>query len=163
MQIFKGVLSDGLMQKIKQEIAMLINQNVWKSSQMSWPKDILKNVIGDCSITFVGNEVAFELARQLKDKLPASSQQVFQYYIWKHNAAISLHEDTAYKYGATIYLNDWDLDLGGIFLWKEGSELKGFCPEANAMVLNNANEPHLVTPVNPMASSFRYTVQVWGL
>jgi len=96
--------------------------------------------------------------------LPHAERLVFQYYVWKQNAAISLHKDSAYKFGATIYLNEnWDIDCGGLFLWQHGSELKGFCPEYNSMVLNNSGEAHLVTPVNPLSPVHRYTIQVWGI
>jgi len=163
MQIFKNVLSDSLLSSINTEIKDLINKSVWISSLMVWPKDTLKNVVGDCSITLVGPKICVHLVEELKDKLPHCNKMVFQYYIWKQNSAISLHDDGLERYGATIYLNEkWDMDLGGIFLWKTESEIKGFCPEYNSMVLNTVREPHLVTPVNPLSLEHRYTIQIWG-
>jgi hypothetical protein len=163
MKILKSVLDQETMDNVKKDIDELFSQNVWSSSQMLWPKNILKKVTGDCSICRVKENIAEQIKKCLLDKLPPAEKMDLQYYIWKQNSGISLHDDRGYKYGATIYLNnEWDINDGGIFLWKEGSELKGFCPEYNSMVINTETQPHLVTSISPLASQFRHTIQIWG-
>lgn len=163
MKLIKNVLDQETMNNVKKDINESFSQNVWTSSQLLWPKNILKKVTGDCSICYVKESIAEQIKNCLVGKLPPAEKFIFQYYIWKQNSGISLHDDSGYKYGATIYLNnDWDINAGGIFIWKESDELKAFCPEYNSMILNDKQEFHLVTAVSPLASEFRHTIQIWG-
>ena len=163
MKIFKNVLDQETMNAIKKDIADLSRKNVWGSSQMIWGKGILEKVTGDCSFCFIDESIVEQIKSCLAEKLPPTEKMLFQYYIWKQNSGIAIHTDRGYKYGATIYLNNnWDINAGGIFLWKEGDELKALCPEYNTMVLSDKQESHLVTTVSPLISEFRYTIQIWG-
>ena len=163
MKFFSDVLDQETMDLVTQDLNNSLSQNVWRSSQLCWSRQVLEKITGDCSIAFVNDNISNKIEKCLVEKLPTAEKVMFQYYVWKQNSGIALHNDKAHGFGATIYLNkNWDINSGGIFLWKENNCLKGFCPEYNNMVVVDKKELHLVTPVSPLSNEFRYTIQVWG-
>ena len=79
------------------------------------------------------------------------------------NPNFDYHNDFAYRFGATIYLNnEWHINQGGLFVYKQNNEHKVYVPEFNSMVLNDDKSWHLVTPVSVYAGKFRTTLQIWG-
>ena len=164
MKIFKNVLDQETLVNVQKDIEYLSSKNAWVSSQMCWSKYLLGKTTGDCISTYVSSDIGNEIKKCISDKLPPAKELIIQYYVWKQNSGIALHDDGAHTYGATIYLNNnWDINSGGIFLWKEGDNLKGICPEYNTMILNDEHEFHLVTTVSPLVTEFRYTIQIWGV
>ena len=167
MKFFKNVLDQETMNLVIQDLNKSLSkprvQHMWRSSQLCWSKEILEKITGDCNIAVINGEIANKIKKCLVDKLPSLENLTFQYYVWKQNSGISLHRDGSDRFGATIYLNkNWDINSGGIFLWKEDDSLKGICPEHNNMVIVDKEEWHLVTPVSPLSNEFRYTIQIWG-
>jgi Rps23 Pro-64 3,4-dihydroxylase Tpa1-like proline 4-hydroxylase len=163
MKFFSNVLDQETMNLVIQDLNNSLSQNVWRSSQLCWSKEVLEKITGDCSVTFASDNIADKIQKCLVGKLPTAENVMIQYYVWKQNSGIALHNDRTYEYGATIYLNkNWDINSGGIFLWKEDNSLKGVCPEYNNMVIVDKKELHLVTPVSPLSTEFRYTIQIWG-
>jgi hypothetical protein len=164
MKIFKNVLDQETLINVQKDIEYLSSKNAWVSSQMCWSKYLLGKMTGDCISTYVSSDIGNEIKKCISDKLPPAKELIIQYYVWKQNSGIALHDDGAHTYGATIYLNNnWDINSGGIFLWEEGDNLKGICPEYNTMILNDEHELHLVTTVSPLITEFRYTIQIWGV
>jgi len=164
VKIFKNVLDSETMNNVINDFKSCLDQNIWRNSQLCWDKRLVNKVTGDCSITPIKDNIASQIKKCVADKLPSAEKIQFQYQIWKQNSGTSLHNDQGYKYAATIYLNaSWHVDDGGIFMWKEGDELKAFCPECNTMVLNDEKTLHLVTIVSPLATEFRCTIQIWGI
>jgi len=164
MKIFKNVLDQETLINVQKDIEYLSSRNAWGSSQMFWPKFLLDKITGDCISTYASSDIGNEIKKCISDKLPPAKELIIQYYVWKQNSGIALHNDDHRTYGATIYLNNnWDINSGGIFLWKEGDNLKGICPEYNTMILNDERESHLVTTVSPLVTEFRYTIQIWGV
>ena len=41
-------------------------------------------------------------------------------------------------------------------------EWSALLPNCNTMVLNDNHESHMVTPLSPYSTDFRYTIQIWG-
>jgi len=164
MKIFKNVLDQETLVNVQKDIKYLSSKNVWRSSQMCWSEYLLGKMTGDCISTYVSSDIGNEIKKCISDKLPPAKELMIQYYVWKQNSGIALHDDGGYTYGATIYLNNnWDINSGGIFLWKEEDNLKGICPEYNTMILNDEHKFHLVTAVSPLVTEFRYTIQIWGV
>jgi len=169
MKIFNEVLSNDLINEIFSEIKSKTSAAKWAASVLLWDNTILNNVMAPVLQTpaeYHGEKILQEVKKFLPDHIKEYKAYV-QYYIWTKNSSISLHLDSKHAYGATIYLNrEWIIDEGGIFLWKDKQEktdcYRAYVPKYNSMVLNDDNEKHLVTPVNPFSRNFRITVQIFG-
>jgi len=73
-----------------------------------------------------------------------------------------MHNDSNYEYGCTIYLNKyWDIDWGGLYIWKEGDKLNIEKPEFNKLIINKGNTKHGTTLLNYNAPEERLTLQVF--
>ena len=87
----------------------------------------------------------------------------FQYYLWGPNSGIADHDDAGYDVGATLYLNDFPLNYGGLFVYEDAdNDLKVVAPTRNTLVVNDQKERHLVTTVSSQATFPRLTIQIWG-
>lgn len=85
-------------------------------------------------------------------------------YAWTKLSYIPWHHDQTHTDALTIYLNDnWDMDWGGLFLFKENDgPIQGFAPRFNCAVKNSANVAHCTTPVNLDAPEPRFTIQLFS-
>jgi len=89
---------------------------------------------------------------------------IFQFSIWNPGSLLNMHFDNIYKYGGTLYFNNWDESWGGLFKFRdEKTNINFVCPQKNLFVFNNRNELHGVTEINLNVSEKRKTVQVWML
>lgn len=166
MQVFKNVLSQETLNKCHAEVQALMGQAVWRCSDQFWGEEIKVGVTGVCTSTFVSPEVLESLSNDLASFLPPSQTLSAQHYIWHKHSGISIHNDWAYNFAATIYLNpEWNLDWGGLFMWRDPQtlEIHGHVPEYNTMVLNTQKTEHFVTLMSPMAPVNRFTLQIWGM
>lgn len=165
MQIIDNVLSVELFNACTDELREKLNSNVWASSQIVWDKILVKGFSGTTLTTKVSDLLSKQLENELSEFFPTYKEVLFMYNVWQHNSAINLHDDTHVTFGATIYLNQsWHVSAGGLFIWEDNvsKELKVLCPKQNTIVINTEKEMHLVTPVLPTTSDFRYTIQIWG-
>ena len=71
------------------------------------------------------------------------------YHLWLPGSGINWHDDKASLYGATLYLNTWEPEKGGVFMWREKltGELKCIHPQRNMLMINEQGEDHAVTPI----------------
>lgn len=165
MKLFHNILSSEILVNCAKELDSLIREPVWRVSDQFWQPQIQVGVVGLCTSTLVGEELKSQIYESIKDILPEHDGIMAQHYIWHKHGAISLHDDGAHKFGATIYLNqNWNIDNGGIFVWKDNTtgELYAQCPSYNSLMLNSNRELHLVTPISPLTSENRITIQIWG-
>ena len=87
----------------------------------------------------------------------------FQYYLWGPNSGIGAHNDATYDVGATLYLNDFPLNYGGLFVYEDAdNDLKVVAPTRNTLVVNDQKERHLVTTISSQAKFPRVTIQIWA-
>jgi len=169
MKIFNDVLSPELIEKIFSEIKSNLATPSWAASVLFWDKTIMTNV-GATVLQTPARQNGEEIHEQAKQFFPEHLKKYkayVHYYIWTKGSSISLHQDSKYSYGVTIYLNkEWIIDEGGIFMWKDKKEksdyYKAYIPKYNSMILNDEDEKHLVTPVNPFSRSLRMTIQIFG-
>jgi hypothetical protein len=168
MKIYENVLSDNLLNRVHNEVLAKFDGPNWAVSDFFWHKGLKDGFSGNCLISDVDDDLGNLLKGEVSKLLPEHKYLKFQNYVWTKNSGISIHNDEKYKFGATIYLNQyWTPNFGGIFLWKEKDSLdhilKGICPVYNSMIVSDENESHMVTPVSPYATEFRVTIQIWGL
>lgn len=56
---------------------------------------------------------------------------------------------------------DWKADWGGLLLFREGAEVRGFVPAFNSLRIFKVPRDHLVSYVPPWVSASRYSVTGW--
>lgn len=174
MKCFDRVLADDLMNEVLDELKRNLDGFVWKPSSFFWPPGIRNKVNRDCLITACSKELNKKLEQAIQNIFIQTNEIVPDYevfysmfYMWQKGSAISIHNDSSFKFGATIYLNEtWSPDDGGIFLWRRKNEderlMQAVVPSFNFMVLNNNFDPHLTTPVSELATQPRMTLQLFG-
>jgi Rps23 Pro-64 3,4-dihydroxylase Tpa1-like proline 4-hydroxylase len=162
---YSNVLSQQLLEDIKVEREnKQKNGHEWKVGEFFWQDKLLYGVTNSCVASAVSNSLKHRIETELKSKLPPFTNLLVQHYIWLRGSGISKHHDTGHGFGATVYLNEeWDINYGGIFLWKEktASDYIGIVPTYNSMVVNTTKEEHLVTPISLNSPQLRYTIQIW--
>lgn len=107
------------------------------------------------------------LARLILDRLlargliPDADYRVMN-YAWTRLSYIPWHTD-AKQQGVTVYLNErWELDWGGLFLFKdELGDIRAVPPNFNYAVRNDNSVPHATTPVSLDAPEPRFTLQLF--
>ena len=167
MKLFNNVLSKDLLSDIRSEVSEKHGTEEWKAS-FAWQPELTKGFFTNCLCTHIHGKMRERILKEIQPLIPECKEYILQYYIWQQLSGIAVHDDHNKVFGATIYLNDtWEPENGGIFLYKDkeksGPEWTALLPEHNAMVMNDNEEPHMVTPVSPYSTDLRYTIQIWGV
>ena len=177
MKIHENVLSPELLKKCSEELAKEQNSQGWAISNIIWPAHLQEGLIGNVFIRFLSEETAVDIHKALKkyfskldpgyELITTGYEMSYQYYVWNKMAGIANHDDRTYGAGATLYLNTfWDSNWGGLFVWKDKNEKKGYklnaiCPKQNMLIINDEHEVHLVTPTAVNIPYPRITIQIW--
>ena len=165
MQIKKDFLSNGELQAVFDGLQSIYAENLWAINQNVWQEELLDKVHGTVATAGFAGEHADKIKKFLRPHLPECKEISLVYNLWYPYSGIAWHNDGKYVFGATLYLNqEWDLNSGGIFLYMDSKtgEMKGHMPEQNTMVINDEEELHCVTTVNPAIPEPRMTLQIWG-
>ena len=167
MKKIENILSEQLLQEcIDSTKEKLQTRYCWGVDIFNWSNELKKGTTGMCLFSLAKDDLARKIESEIKHHLPDYQGLMVQHYIWTQGSGIARHNDGNYKFGLTIYLNEkWDIDYGGIFLWKEKDAEKYhvICPELNAGVLNDDGTFHMVTPIAFDAPELRVTIQIWGM
>ena len=163
MKIIHDTLSLGLLELCQEEFNSKLPQTEWQSSSLYWLPNLKQGISGSTLSTKTSVYIKDSIKKEISPHIPECDIMT-QYYVWQPNSGISLHRDSNYKFGATIYLNDdWHPNSGGWFIWRDEKKWNTILPSKNVMVVNDIDEEHLVTSVASDTPQFRYTIQIWGL
>lgn len=159
MIIVKDAISTKLCQICLDEIDGIKD---WRTSTV-WEAGLQEGYTGVCHIADVSANTKIKILASVRKYLPKISNDnyVVQYHDWKIGSGIQWHTDDVYKFGATIYLNEWNQRWGGLFLYKVGDMILGCMPEPRKLVCIE-NVPHSVTPILSHAPVSRKAVQIFG-
>jgi Rps23 Pro-64 3,4-dihydroxylase Tpa1-like proline 4-hydroxylase len=132
-------------------------------SNINWGENIVKNSslvlayeINKENLNYIKSKF-IELNDKFKDK-----EIVGHFYIWTKGSYIPMHNDSNYEYGCTIYLNKyWNIDWGGLYIWKENDKLNIEKPEFNKLIINKGNTKHGTTLLNYNVPEERLTIQIF--
>tara|TARA_B100000965_G_scaffold40355_2_gene29689 strand:+ start:2297 stop:2809 length:513 start_codon:yes stop_codon:yes gene_type:complete len=165
MKIVFDTLSDEIFQRIVGELNIKIPSPLWNTSTVLWDKVLKQGLPGSVMTTPVSEDLAKLIEDSVKDKVPEYDRLIVQFYLWQGSSGIAIHNDENHGFGATIYVNtNWHPNSGGWFIWqdKHNKEWKTLLPEKNVMVVNDEEEEHLVTAIEPYPPEPRVTIQLWG-
>jgi len=170
MKFYHNVLTEELFDEIYKDLATSVKEQQWASNIFAWNPELRKGILGNVIMSDIRDDLKEKIINQIKDHLPEYKQIECQYYIWNALSGIGIHNDAHMLFGGTIYLNKyWHFEDGGIFLYKKKNSDDEFIdewtavkPNNNTMILNDEQEPHMVTPVSPYAHDLRLTIQIWA-
>ena len=135
---------------------------IWKSN-INWGENIVKG-----SSLVLAYEIKKEELNYIKSKFIELDNKfkekeiVGHFYIWTRGSNIPMHNDSNYEYGCTIYLNKhWEIDWGGLYIWKEDNKLNIEKPEFNKLIINKGNTKHGTTLLNYNIPEERLTLQIF--
>tara|TARA_A200000159_G_scaffold146472_1_gene152845 strand:+ start:10378 stop:10917 length:540 start_codon:yes stop_codon:yes gene_type:complete len=133
---------------------------------MWWPENLKHGQIAGPFVTPVPPNVVDRLLPEIQEHIwtwEGEFEFTFQYYIWGPNSGIADHDDAGHDVGATLYLNNFPLNYGGLFVYgDENDDLNVVAPTRNTLVVNDQKERHWVTTVSSQANFPRCTIQIWG-
>ena len=160
MIIVKDVISTDLCDMCIQEMKTVKD---WQTSN-TWQPHLQEGYSGICHQAMVSTSIKLKVLASVRKFLPKLSHDKFivQYHDWKVGSGIQWHTDDIYKFGATIYLNEWNQRWGGLFLYKVGEMILGCVPEPRKLLCVE-KDPHSVTPILSHAPVSRKAIQIWGL
>jgi hypothetical protein len=153
-----NVLSPALIETIKQ----YSRQGEVRHSYMSWGSNIIHDS-NPVLIKDLNDQISSKLIEEIKHHLPAhDSISGCMWYGWIRGSYIPWHCDGHFKFGATIYLNEyWNSDWGGYFAYEDGLEIKCVKPEFNKMAIIIPPIQHTVFNTTSDAP-IRETIQIFG-
>ena len=165
MKIIKNFLSDSLFDDLKQKFDII--------DEKRSHDDMEAGLYYSC-LRLHGKEVKYgptlmdpifldTLETELKSKLPRCNSISVQFCLWDYDSELQMHYDSPYKFGATLYINNWTEEWGGLFQWKDKrcKTLRSYCPEKNSLILNDIDEEHMVSKIISNKET-RKCLQIWG-
>lgn len=163
---YENFLSDDMFDKTFKHVMEIIkNNSKFGISNFNWQNYIVLESAPVLLYTLNDENTPFfhELVSEIETKTQYTlSVPIINFYIWTNSSYIPWHDDGAYSAGLTIYLNNnWDLNWGGLFLYKDGDEeIKSIPPKKNRAVLQEGGVHHSVTLTTTKAD-YRYTLQIF--
>lgn len=163
MKFFENVLEESIVEDLAIDVKQNFKKFNWVISTLTWQKELFLSSIGPVYVTEVDLNLQNKIENSICKYFPRYKSLQIYHYLWDKNSSISVHDDGERKFGATIYLNkNWDINHGGIFLYKTNEKWNANIPKFNSMTLNDEFGDHLVTIISPNATEFRHTLQIWG-
>ena len=163
MKIVKSAISDELIGALNKEIDILRSEEKWTFSNNNWNPYLYDGYSGSCLASKVKDHMKMKILGAVRKHLPLVKQDKYHlnYHYWLPHSGVQWHGDENYVFGATLYLNDFKKEYGGMFLYmNDKSEIRGEIPEAGKLVIVES-EMHSVTPLMYNAP-VRRAVQIWG-
>ena len=135
---------------------------IWKSN-INWGENIVKGSSLVLAYEIKKEDLDYIKSKFIKLDIKFKDKEIVgHFYIWTKGSNIPMHNDSNYEYGCTIYLNKyWDIDWGGLYIWKEGDKLNIEKPDFNKLIINTGNTRHGTTLLNYNAPEERLTLQIF--
>lgn len=163
MLIIENFLDSELLNDLEKDLESKIKQRVWVNSRTSWQDELTNRFIGNIETTSIDPSCSVRLEKKIKPLVDSYVKFAADHYIWYPLSGINLHKDEYYQFGATLYLNkNWNVEDGGLFLYKKKEKYKVVVPTYNTCVINDNNIEHCVTQVTSRNNLLRHTIQIWG-
>jgi hypothetical protein len=163
MKVVKNAISDELIGSLNKQIDLISSGENWKFSNNSWNPDNPPPYMA-FGKSKVGNTTKIKILDELGKHLPEDKQEeiFLNYHYMLPHSGLQWHGDKGYSFGATLFLNTFKKQWGGLFLWEnDEGEIRAEIPEAGKLVIVEG-EKHCVTPLMYKAPP-RRTIQIWGL
>ena len=161
MKIIRNAVPDNIIDLCNEDIDSKIYEKVWVTNT-GWAPELYDGIAGSCIAATLNSSCLISIRTKLRDHFPVCKKIHYHYYLWKKHSGINWHDDGNWKFGATLYLNDWKKEWGGLFLWEDNG-LHVMCPQKGMLVVNTEIKYHCVTPVSTSAPYDRRSIQIFGI
>ena len=156
----KHFLPQDLITEIMGYVEKNLDRYMW-TTNLSWNSGIVEKG-SQVSILDLKETIFCEQIKQHYldlEILPSLKSFHPQMYVWQRGSHIPWHDDSHVNSASTIYLNiEWDINSGGLFLYKEDDQIKAEVPEYNKMIFSEKIK-HAVTMITPSSPDVRVTMQ----
>ena len=166
MKLFRNVLSPHTLDAVYTSVRGFLREEKWAISYYVWPTTLIEGHLCPTLRAALPDKLKQTVRNELSSciSFPELQTADLVYQVWLPGSGINAHPDTHVPWAATIYLNHWHQDWGGLFIYHESEGpvvRKCLVPEENTMILNDEHKYHQVTPVTINAKQPRFTIQVW--
>ena len=159
---YDNFLESSLIHKINEYTFKQMNKPNWNTSHR-W-SNAVKRFTAPIISLYLPEQFVLPIQdrfNKIKYKRKKFKMNTLMFYVWPPNSYIGWHDDP-YNFGASVYLNkEWDIEHGGIFLYKDKEDIKGVSPVYNRCVINVEKTMHTVTMTTPDAP-LRRSLQIFG-
>lgn len=143
-----------------------MNKQDYRINLLHWDSNVVKdsNPVYILDENLKGkSEIFVEIKEFFEKKTGINKRNIesilFNY--WTQGSHIPWHNDGDNSGGMTIYLNtNWDIDHGGLFLYKNKGAINAVVPKRNSAILQIGGIPHSVCPTTKN-SNIRQTIQIF--
>jgi len=146
---------------IKQQFAESLTGE-WQINRYHWQDVLTVGTEGFVLMQHVNNKVRGLVEETIKEHVQYSEPPGIMFYMWTTGSGINWHHDDHVDKACTIYLEDWPIDYGGQFVYKDGRANKMVPVKMNRLVINDNHTEHMVTKVKKNKDNIRYSLQVFG-
>ena len=145
IKVYKDFFDSDCLEYIEKSIEKSKNTANLKSSFFYWGPDLIQQ---STPVIVYDLDDADILLKRLKEIIVIERKVHFQIYYWPIGSYIPWHDDSHVRFTATVYCNrDWEMDWGGLFLYKEKDKILAEAPEWNKLVVQANKDWHTTTSV----------------
>ena len=160
MILVENALPNDLLNLCNEDIDAKLGKGVWKSN-IVWHDSLYDGIVGSCLRADLDPKCSLLVRSKLRDLFPQCKKIHWYYHYWTKLSGINWHDDYSYRFGATLYLNDWKKEWGGLFLWEDDG-LHCLCPKKGMLVINTEKQLHSVSTISNSAPYARRSIQIFG-
>ena len=160
---YTNFLNLNLIETIEDHAKKNIMSAKWQTS-LFWAPNIKHRSALVAVLPLSGHKKICEQLRPYYSKLIPKTKKLYMevnYYIWPPLSYIPFHNDGNKEIASTVYLNrEWQIDNGGLFLYKQDDKFYAIPPTFNSCVINNNAVQHSTTLTTTDAPN-RTTLQIF--
>jgi len=143
--VYKDFFDSDCLEYIEKSIEKSRNSANLRSSFFSWGPRIIQQ---STPVMVYDLDDADILLERLKEIIVIERKVNFMIYFWPIGSYIPWHNDNHASFTATVYCNKyWEMDWGGLFLYKEKDKILAEAPEWNKLVVQTNKDWHTTTSV----------------
>jgi hypothetical protein len=161
VKVIDDILSQQELDYINQQFVESLTGE-WQINQYHWQDILTVGSDGFVLMQNVNDNVRTIVEHAIKEHVQFAEPPGIMFYMWTTGSGISWHHDDHVKQACTIYLEDWPIDFGGQFVYKEDRANKMIPVRTNRLIVNDNHTEHMVTKVKKNKDKVRYTLQVFG-
>lgn len=154
IKVYKNFFDSDCLKLIEESIEKSKNTANLRTSYPSnnWGSDIIHQsapvMVYDMQDVDILRERLTDNKSQIKHLDIDFTTAQFMIYYWPVGSYIPWHNDAHATWTATLYCNKvWDMDWGGLFLYKEEDKILAEVPEWNKLIIQTDKEWHCTTSI----------------
>ena len=130
----------------------------WRTHQL-WGDHLVENSAPVLITDVRDDAINTAIAQRVHDQVGDHRQRTM-YQHWHPGSYIPWHDDGVHQGAITIYLSQHSDNDGGVFMYRDGDDIRAVMPRPNRAVCVTPGTKHCVSTVN-QGTPLRRTIQVW--